>query len=134
MIQIDQKVNGLYTLSFEYEEDLKRFKQYYLPTIEIKNNLRTYDNIRKIPTDQGDNYTTGLLDYAYFKKYYKLIEIDLSNKQKLDDDPKAIQQIEFTLNIENNAAIFYIIEEIKETFLDFSKGIGKVLWFYFVLI
>ena len=57
----------------------------------IKNDWRTYGNIQKIATGQGDDYTTGcLLDYPYFKKY-KLIAIDLS-KQKLDADPKAIQQ------------------------------------------
>ena len=50
----------------------------------IKNDLKTYDNIRKIATGQGDDYTTGcLLDYPYFKKYYKLIAIDLSKRQKL---------------------------------------------------
>ena len=43
-----------------------------------KNNLRTYDNIRKIATVQGDDYTTGcLLDYPYFKEYYKQVAIDL---------------------------------------------------------
>ena len=45
----------------------------------IKNDLKTNDNIRKIATGQGDDYATGcLLDYPYFKKYYKLIVIDLS--------------------------------------------------------
>ena len=71
----------------------------YLPTVEIKdynvmidgrnffdqpieNNLKTYYNIRKIATGQGDDYTTGcLLDYTYFKKYSKLIAIDLSKQQ-----------------------------------------------------
>ena len=58
----------------------------------IKNDLKTYDNIKKIATGQGDDYTTGcLLDYRYFKKCYKLIAIDLSKQQKLDADPKAIQ-------------------------------------------
>ena len=53
----------------------------------IKNDLKAYDNIRKI---QGDDYTTGcLLDYPYFKRYYKLIAIDLSKQQKLEADPKA---------------------------------------------
>ena len=48
----------------------------------VKNDLRTYGNIQKIATDQGDDYTTGcLLDYPYLKEYYKLIEIDL-RKQK----------------------------------------------------
>ena len=44
----------------------------------IKNDIRTYKNIRKITTGQGDDYTTGcLLDCNYFKKYYKMIAIDL---------------------------------------------------------
>ena len=51
----------------------------------IKNNLRTYDNIRKITTGQEDDYATGcLLDYHYFKEYYKIIAIDLSKQQALD--------------------------------------------------
>ena len=54
----------------------------------VRNDLITYDNIRKIATGQGDNYTTGcLLDYNYFKKYYKMIAIYLSKQQK---DLKAI--------------------------------------------
>ena len=45
------------------------------------NDLKTYDNIRNIASDQGTDYTTGcLLDYTYFKKYYKLIAIDLSKQ------------------------------------------------------
>ena len=57
----------------------------------IKNDEVTYDNIRKIVTGQGDDYTTGcLLDYTYFKKYYKMTAIDLSKQQALDADPKAI--------------------------------------------
>ena len=56
--------------------------------------LITYDNIRKIATGQGDDYTTGcLLDYNYSKHYYKTIAIDLSKQQALDADLKAIQQI-----------------------------------------
>ena len=48
----------------------------------------------KITIGQEDDYTTGrLLDYAYFKKYYKMIGIDLSKQQALDANPKAIQQI-----------------------------------------
>ena len=49
----------------------------------INNNLKKYDNIRKIATGQSDDYTTGfLLDYLYFKNYYKLIATDLSKKKK----------------------------------------------------
>ena len=64
----------------------------------IKNNE---ENIRKIATGQVDDYTTGcLLDYIYFKNYYKMIAVDLSKQQALDADPKAIQQIDFTENLE----------------------------------
>ena len=96
----------------------------------IKNDEVTYDNIRKIVTGQGDDYTTGcLLDYTYFKKYYKMTAIDLSKQQALDADPKAIQQINFTANLDRagNTTMFFIIEEAKETVLDFSQGTVKVL-------
>ena len=50
----------------------------------INSNLKTYDNIRKVTTGQGDDYTTGcLLDYIYLKNYYKMIVVDLSKKQAL---------------------------------------------------
>ena len=63
----------------------------------IKNGKVTYENIRKIATGRGDNYTTDwLLDYTYFKKYCKMIVVDLNKQQALDADPKAIQQINFT--------------------------------------
>ena len=77
--------------------------------------------------------TEFLLDYNYFKENYKLIAIDLSKQQKLDADPKAIQQINFTGNLEKRY-VYFITEEVKETVLDFSKGTIKVLWFYFVLM
>ena len=45
----------------------------------INSDLKTYENIVKIATGQGDDYTTGcLLDYSYFKFLYKIIAIDLS--------------------------------------------------------
>ena len=83
-------------MSFKDDDGRETHKRYYLPTVEIKdfnvmidgrnffdqpikNDLRTYNNIRKIATGQGDDYTIGcLLDYPYFKKYYKLITIYLS--------------------------------------------------------
>ena len=82
----------------------------------VRNDLITYDNIRKIATDQGDDYTTGcLLDYDHFKEYYKMMVIDLRKLRALGSDPKAIQQINFTGNLEQQATIFFIIEEAKET-------------------
>ena len=62
----------------------------------IKKNKVTHENIRKIYSGRGDYYTTGyLLDYIYFKNYYKMVAVDLSKQQALDADPKAIQQINF---------------------------------------
>ena len=53
---------------------------------------KTYENIRRTATGQGDNYTTGcLLDYSYFKENYKMIVIDLSKQHALDADTRAIQ-------------------------------------------
>ena len=93
----------------------------------IKNDLKTHDKFRKPATGQGDDYTTRcLLDYPYFKKYYKLIAIDLSKQRKLDADPKAIQQINFAGNLDR-ATMFFIIEEVKETALDSSKETITVL-------
>ena len=71
-------------MSFKDKDGQKSYKQSYFPT---------YDNILtgKILTGQGDNYSTGcLLDYPYFKKYFKLIAIDLGKQQKLDTDPRAV--------------------------------------------
>ena len=90
----------------------------------INNNLKTYGNIRKIATGKGDDYTTGcLLDYSYFKDHYKMIAIDLSKQQALDADPRAIQQINFTANLDRagNTRLYFILEEAKETVFEFSQ-------------
>ena len=91
-----------------------------------KNSMtRTYENIRKIATGQGDDYITGcLLDYPYFKNHYKMITIDLSKQQALDADRRAIQQINFTENLDRNGntTMFFITEKAKETVLEFLKG------------
>ena len=82
----------------------------------VKNNKVTYENIRKFATGQGDDYTTVcLLDYIYFKNYYKLIVVDLSKQQVLDADAKAIQQINFKANLDRagNTRIYFIVEEVK---------------------
>ena len=84
----------------------------------VKDNKITYESIRKTATGQGDDYTTGcLLDYPYFKEYYKMIAIDLSKQQALYANPRAIQQINFTAIIDRaeNTTIFFIIKEAKET-------------------
>ena len=57
----------------------------------INSMSKTYENIRKIATGKGDDFTTGwLLGYLYFKKNYKMIAIDLSRQDELDTDPRAI--------------------------------------------
>ena len=96
----------------------------------IKNNKVTYENIRKIATGQGDDYTTGfLLDYPYFMDTYKMTVVYLSKQQALDADPRSIQQINFTGNLDRagNTRVYFILEEAKETILDFSQGTVKVL-------
>ena len=96
----------------------------------IKNKKTTYENIRKIATGQGDDYTTDcLLDYSYFADTYKMIAVDLSKQKALDADPRAIQPLNFTSNLDRagNTRIYFILEEAKETILDFSQGTVKVL-------
>ena len=142
-----QGINRLFVLAFENDNDRTSNEEYYLPTVEIKdynvvingenffdqpikNNKVTYDNIRKIAIGQGDDYTTGcLLDYPYFKGTYKMIPVDLSKQQALDADPRAIQQINFTANLDRagNTRVYFILEEAKETIRDFSQGTVKVL-------
>ena len=104
-------VNKLFVLAFENDAQRISKKRYYIPNIktkdcnvmidgkhffdqQVKNDKVKYENIRKIATGQGDDYATGcLLDYIYFKNYYKMIAVDLRKQQVLDADPKAIQQI-----------------------------------------
>ena len=136
-----------FVLAFENDDPRISNKRYYIPNVEIKdynviidgniffdqpikNDKVTYENIRKIVTGQGDDYTTGcLLDYTYFKKYYKMIAIDLSKQQALDADPKAIEQINSTANVdrEGNTRIYFILEEAKKTIIEFSQENVKVL-------
>ena len=142
-----QGVNRLFVLAFENDDNRTIDDKYYLRTLEIKdynimingenffdqpikNNKVTYENIRKIATGQGDDYTTGcLLDYPFFADTYKMIAVDLSKQQALDADPRAIQQTNLTANRDRagNSGVYFILEEAKETILDFSQGTVKVL-------
>ena len=84
--------------------------------------------MRKISTGQGDDYTTGcLLDFGYFEKHYRLIAADLSKQKALNADSRAIQQIIFIGKTDNTIRVCYILEQSKETLLQFSKGTKKVL-------
>ena len=67
------------------------------------------------------------MDFAYFEKNYKLIGVDLSKQKALDADPKAIQKIIFNGKTDNQIRAYYILEQSKETILQFSKGTTKVL-------
>ena len=148
-----QGVNRLFLLVYEYGDNATNenaYRKYFLPRVKIKNynieidgrnfydqpindTIRQYDEIRKISTGQGDDYATGcLLDFAYFEKNYRLIAADLSKQKALDADSRAIQQIIFTGKIKATEAntrviIYYILEQSKETMLEFSKGTTKVL-------
>ena len=99
-------VNKLFVLAFEGNNQRISNKRYYISNVEtkdynvmiagknffdqsVKNNKVAYENIRKNATGQGDDYTTGcLLDYIYFKNYYKMAAVDLSKQQALDVDLK----------------------------------------------
>ena len=142
-----QGVNRLFVLAFENDAQRTSSKSYYLPNVEIKNynamingenffdqpikdNKVTYENIRKIATGKGDDYTSGcLLDYQYFRDSYKMIAVDLSKQQPSDADLRAIQQINFSANLDRagNTRIYFILEEAKETKLNFAQGTVKVL-------
>ena len=75
-----------------------------------------YENIPKVTTVQGNDYTTSCLQhYSYFKKH-KMIAIDLSKQQEPDANPKAIQQITFTGNRDGTNRIFFIIVDVKKPF------------------
>ena len=124
-----QGVNRLFILAFENDTQRTSHSGYYHPNVEIKNyntvingenffdqptkNKKiTYDNIRKIATGYGDDYTTGyLLDYPYFIETYKMIAVDLSKQKALDFDPKAIQRIKFTGNLDRagNTRVYFIL-------------------------
>ena len=99
----------------------------------VNDSIKQYNEIRKISTGQGDDYTTGcLLDFVYFEKNYRFIAADLSKQKVLDTDSGAIQQIIVTGNItaaEENTrvVIYYIIEQSKETMLEFANRTTKVL-------
>ena len=120
-------------------------RSYFLPRIKIENynieingrnfydqpindSIKQYDEVRKESTGQGDDYTTGcLLDFAYFEKNYRLIAVDLSKQRALETDPRVIQQIIFTDKASGNIAIYYILEQSKETILEFSRGTRNIL-------
>ena len=131
------KVNRLFVLSFENEDDRTSFSKYYTPSVEVKDlnvlidgksffdtpirNEEAYEQI--IEMSRNNDYITGnLLDYEYFSKHFKLIVIDLSKQIELEN-PDLKQQISFIGRLEkNNASMFFIIEKAKETTFEFSQN------------
>ena len=129
-----QGINRLFVLAYEGGDNIVTanfHRRYFLPRVEIKNynieidkrnlydqsvnnqetndQIKQYDQLRKVSTGQGDDYTTGcLLDFAYFKKKYRLISADLSKQKALDVHSRAIQQIIFTGKVNAAAVICYI--------------------------
>ena len=130
-----QGVNRLFVLGYENDTQRKIHSGHYLPNIEINNynvlingenfsnqpikdNKVTYENIRKVATGKGDDYTSGcLLDYTYFRDNYNMIAIYLSRQKALDPDLRKIQQINFIASLDraNDTRVYLILEESKET-------------------
>ena len=123
-------VNRLFVLAYQNANDRQSFSQFYLPRamvkdyviidklaffdLPIKNEEEVYEKI--IDIGRNNEYTTGnLLDYDYFKKYYKLIAIDLSKQQVLQENEDLIQQINFIGRLEEAANVFIIIEKKEQT-------------------
>ena len=134
-----QRINRLFVLAFENDKQRTSNKGYYLPNVDIKvynvmidgkkcfdQPIENNENLRKIATVST---TACSLDYHYFKDDYKMIAADLCKQQALDADSRAIEQVNFTRNLDraDNTRTFFILGEAQETILDFSQGTGKVL-------
>ena len=125
-------VNRLFVLAYQNADDRQSFSQFYLPKVmikdfnviidklaffdlPIKNGEEAYEKI--IDISRNNEYTTGnLLDYDYFKKYYKLIAIDLRKQQVLQENEDLIQQINFIGRLTEAVSVFVIIEKKKIPF------------------
>ena len=137
-------VNRLFVLAYQTADDRQSFSQFYLPNVMVKDyNVITdklaffdlpikteeeaYEKI--IDISRNNEYTTGnLLDYDYFKKHYKLIAIDLSKQQVLQENEDLMQQINFIGKLEEAANVFIIIEKKENTILEFSQNLANVIY------
>ena len=137
-------VNRLFVLVYQVNANRQSFSQFYLPRVmvkdfnviidklaffdlPIKTEEEAYEKI--IDISKNNEYITGsLLDYDYFKKYYKLIAIDLSKQQVLQENEDLIQQIKFVGRLEEAANVFIIIEKKEYTILEFSQNFPNVLY------
>ena len=136
-------VNRLFVLAYQSANDRQSYSQFYLPRVmvkdfnfiidklaffdlPIKTEEEAYEKI--IDISRNNEYTTGnLLDYDYFKKY-KLIAIDLSKQQVLQENKDLIQQINFIGKLEEAAIVFIIIEKKENTILEFSQNLANVIY------
>ena len=137
-------VNRLLVLAYQNANDRQSFSQFYLPRVMIKDFNVIIDKLaffdlpikteeeayeKNIDISRNNEYTTGnLLDYDYFKKYYKLIAIDLSKQQVLHENKDLMQQINFIGRLEEAANVFIIIEKKEHTILEFSQNFANVLY------
>ena len=124
--------------------DRQSFSRFYLPNVVIKDYNVIIDKLaffdlpikteeeaygKIIDISRNNEYTTSnLLDYDYFKKYYKLIAIDLSKQQVLQENEDLIQQISLIRRLTEAANIFIIIEKKEHTILEFSQNFANVLY------
>ena len=120
-------VNKLFVLAFQTADDRESFSQFYLPKVMVKDFNAIIDKLaffdlpikteeeayeKIIDISRNNKYTTGnLLDYDYFKKYYELIAIDLTNQQVLQENEDLIQQINFIGRLTEAANVFIIMEK-----------------------
>ena len=123
-------VKRLFVLAYQIADDRQSFSRFYLPRVMIKNYnviidklaffdlpIKTKEEMHEkiIDISRNNEYTTGnLLDYDYFKKYYKLIAIDLSKQQVLQENEDLIQQINFIGRLEEASNVFIIIGKKKK--------------------
>ena len=137
-------VNRLFVLAYQTANDRQSISRFYLPNVMVKDYNVIIDKLaffdlpikpeeeayeKIIDISRNNEYTTGnLLDYDYFKKYYKLIAIDLSKEQVLQENEDLIQQINFIGRLENTANVFIIIEKKENTILEFSQNFANVIY------
>ena len=137
-------VNRLFVLAYRTDDDRQSFSQFYLPKVMVKDYNVIIDKLaffdlpikteeeayeKIIDISRNNEYTTGnLLDYDYFKKHYKLIAIDLSIQQVLQENEDLIQQINFVGRLGNAANVFIIIEKKENTILEFSQNLANVIY------
>ena len=134
-------VNRLFVLAYgQNNNDRQSFSRFYLPNVMVKyynviiDKLAFFDLPIKTEEEaynisRNNEYTTGnLLDYDYFKKYYKLIAIDLRKQQVLQENEDLIQQINFVGRLTEAVNVFIIIEKKEHTILEFSQNFANVLY------